>query len=71
MASTDNILADVRCGSHFMGEEFTVTAAPAISVKLVGTAKFAKVQIIRDGTYVYADSAEDEDVSFTWRDKPQ
>ena len=26
--STDNILADVRCGAHFMGEEFTMTTAP-------------------------------------------
>ena len=28
--STDNILADVRCGDHFMGEEFTTAEPPAI-----------------------------------------
>ena len=52
--ATDNILADVRCGDHFMGEEFDTAAPPAISVKLWGMAPFAKVQIVKDGAYVYS-----------------
>src|ERR1700757_1452574 len=47
--STDNILADVRCSGHFMGEEFNLGEAPTISVKLWGTANFAKVHVIKDG----------------------
>jgi hypothetical protein len=43
--STDNILADVRSGSHFMGEEFETAERPALQVKLAGAAPFAKVQI--------------------------
>jgi len=66
--STDNILADVRSGSHFMGEEFTTTEAPVISVKLWGTANFAKVRIIRDNQYVYGVEPNKKTVDFTWRD---
>jgi hypothetical protein len=66
--ATDNILADVRSGSHFMGEEFTVSEPPAISVKLWGTANFAKVHIIRDGQYVYTATPGSKKADFTWRD---
>ena len=65
--STDNILADVRCGEHFMGEEFTTSEAPAISVKLWGAANFAKVHIIKDGEYVYSIEPKTRTVDFVWR----
>jgi hypothetical protein len=66
--ATDNILADVRCGTHMMGEEFTVATAPSISVKLAGTAPFAKVQIVKDNNNVYAVTPKTKNVSFTWLD---
>ena len=66
--ATDNILADVRSGPHFMGEEFSVSAPPAISVKLWGTAEFAKVHIIKDNRYVYTIEPRTRNVSFEWRD---
>jgi hypothetical protein len=66
--ATDNILADVRCGAHFMGEEFTTSTAPAIAVKLSGTGPFAKVHIIKDGEYVYSIEPGQQNVEFTWRD---
>jgi hypothetical protein len=66
--STDNILADVRSGGHFMGEEFTTGTVPAIQVKLWGTDKFAKVHIIKDGKYTYAVEPNNRNVDFTWRD---
>jgi hypothetical protein len=66
--ATDNILADVRCGEHFMGEEFSLNSAPVFRVHLVGTGEFASVQIIRDGTSVYSTAPHVEDVSFEWRD---
>jgi len=34
--ATDNILLDVRMGEHFMGDEFTVTEALPIRVKVRG-----------------------------------
>jgi hypothetical protein len=66
--ATDNILADVRCGSHFMGEEFTTAEAPAIAVKLTGTADFAKVHVIKDGEYVYSIEPKQKSVDFVWKD---
>jgi hypothetical protein len=66
--STDDILADVRCGAHLMGEEFETPEPPAISVKLWGREKFSKVQIIRNGEYVYSASPETKNVDFVWKD---
>jgi hypothetical protein len=48
-ASTDNMIADVRSGDHLMGDEFAVSEAPKFSVKLMGTAAFSKVVVIKDG----------------------
>ena len=66
--STDNILADVRCGEHFMGEEFSVTSDPVLRVHLIGTGEFAKVHVIRDGGVVYMSEPRSREVSFEWRD---
>jgi len=66
--ATDNILADVRCGEHFMGEEFSVSEPPEISVKLWGTANFAKVHIIKDNQYVYTAEPGARTVDFVWKD---
>jgi hypothetical protein len=66
--STDNIIADVRCGEHFMGDEFTSKERPQLSVHLVGTRPFAKIDIVRDGTYVYTTQPNTADVRFDWTD---
>ncbi len=67
-ASTDNIVADVRSGDHLMGDEFTVQGAPEIAVKLLGTAAFSKVVVIRDGREVYSVAPNTKEVSFAWTD---
>ena len=70
--ATDDILADVRCGNHLMGDQFDSTAPPTIKVKLIGTAPFAKVHIIRNNKYVYTVEPKKQTVEFTWRDeKPE
>jgi hypothetical protein len=66
--ATDNILADVRSGQHFMGEEFSTNDAPALAVKLWGTDRFAKVHIIKDGAYAYTAEPNAKTVDFTWKD---
>src|SRR5260370_13459394 len=38
--STDDILADFRSGTHFMGESFTTSSQPVFTVRLWGTAPF-------------------------------
>ena len=67
-AATDNILADVQCAGHFMGEEFTLREPPSIEVRLRGTANFARVVIVKDGKYAYVSEPNSPAVDFTWRD---
>jgi Protein of unknown function (DUF3604) len=67
-ASTDNIIADVRSGSHIMGDVFITDKAPEISVKLLGTSPFTKVVIVKDGQYVYTTQPGTKEVEFRWRD---
>jgi len=66
--ATDNILADVRCGEHFMGEEFTLDEPPSIWVRLLGRTDFAKVHIIKNNQYVYTAEPNARWVDFVWRD---
>jgi hypothetical protein len=66
--ATDNILADVRSGEHFMGEEFSVSEPPRLEVKLRGTAPFAKVHVVKDNAYVYTTEPKTREVDFVWRD---
>lgn len=66
--ATDNILADVRCGEHFMGEEFSMRGRPTLHVRLRGTAPFARVHIIRDGAIVHTEEPKSVEVDFRWTD---
>jgi hypothetical protein len=67
-AATDNILADVRSGDHMMGDVFTTASLPSLRIKLTGTAKFAKVHIIKDNAYVYTKQPDSAEVQFSWMD---
>lgn len=67
-ASTDNILAEFRSGANIMGDAFSTAAAPSFQVKLVGTAPFSKVTIVKDNKYVYSQEPHSATVSFAWRD---
>ncbi|MBZ5621332.1 MAG: DUF3604 domain-containing protein [Acidobacteriia bacterium] len=65
--STDNILADFRSGTHFMGESFTTSTAPVFTVRLWGTAPFQNVSVIKDNLVVYSTSG-DRVLSFSYAD---
>jgi hypothetical protein len=65
--STDNILADFRSGSHFMGESFSTGSAPVFTVRLWGTAPFQSVVVVKDNNIVYSTSG-DRVLSFSWQD---
>jgi len=66
--STDNIIADVRCGKHFMGDEFTTSQKPTLRVRLVGTGPFAKAHVIKDGKYVHTAEPKKQEAAFEWTD---
>jgi hypothetical protein len=67
-AATDNILAEVRSGGHIMGDVFSTTTRPSFQVSLTGTARFAKVYVVRDNNYVYSAEPKTVKVSFSWMD---
>ena len=66
--STDNILAEVKSGEHLMGDEFTASDPPSLTVKLRGTGDFSKVIVVKDGVIVYSVSPGAPDVDFSWTD---
>ncbi len=67
--ATDDILADVRSGSHLMGDQFETTSPPSLEIKLTGTAPFSKVVIVKDNKYVYSVEPRSATVQFSWRDE--
>jgi len=66
--STDNIVADFRSGSHFMGEAFSAAGAPVFTVRLWGTNPFQSVVVVKDNNIVYSTSG-DRAVAFSWQDQ--
>jgi hypothetical protein len=71
-AATANIVADSRCTAdgkeHMMGDEFTDSAAPSISVKLHGTAPFTKVVMVKDDVETDLQAPASDEVSLKWTD---
>lgn len=51
-AATDNIILDVRCGDHLMGDEFKTNEAPVLNVHVIGTAPLAGIDILKDSEVV-------------------
>lgn len=66
--ATDNIIADVRCGKQMMGDEFETSSPPSLAVKLIGTAPFKRIDIVKNNTYVYSAEPKKAEVDFTWTD---
>ena len=67
-AATDDILADFRSGSHIMGDAFSTSTPPELSVEFIGAKPFARVLIIKDDKYVYTAEPKTARVKFTWKD---
>ncbi len=67
--ATDNIVLDVRMGEHFMGDEFKLTEAQPIKVKVRGTSAVARVDIIKDSKVIYSTTPKRQNVEFEFTDK--
>ena len=66
--ATDNIIIDVRVGEHLMGEEWTQADAPELDVKVLGTGKIDRIDLIKDYQFVYTSRPEGANANFTWMD---
>src|SRR5262249_35438566 len=50
--ATDDVILDVRSGTHMMGDEFTTTAAPVLQFHVIGTQPIARIDVLKDSEVV-------------------
>ena len=67
-ASTSNIVADFRCGSHMMGDEFSTDTAPKLHIHLEGTGPFAKVVFVKDDEEIFTAKPNQAKCDVEWTD---
>jgi hypothetical protein len=67
-AATDNILLDVRCGEHLMGDEFDASGPVTLKVLAHGTGPIERVDIIKDFVFAYSVQPGKQRVAFEWTD---
>jgi len=68
-AATDKILVDFSIGGALMGDETTVSGVPELRVAIEGTADLARIDIIRNGTFLYTPEVSGKRAGFTFRDE--
>jgi hypothetical protein len=68
-ASTDKILLEVSIGEALMGEEARVEGAPELQVAVTGTGPIARVEVVRNGAFVYSTQPKTSETKFTFRDQ--
>jgi hypothetical protein len=70
--ATDNIIADYRATAdgveHILGDEFTSSTPPTVRLKLVGTAPFAKVTLVKDDVEIPLSAESKAELELTWTD---
>ncbi|HEX4129362.1 MAG TPA: hypothetical protein VHZ24_04915 [Pirellulales bacterium] len=66
--ATDNLIVSFEADGHFMGQEFTTGKPPALRLKVHGTGKIDRIDLIRNGQYIYASSPGKRDVDVTYTD---
>jgi hypothetical protein len=71
-AATDNIIAEYTCKTggktYMMGDEFTSPEPPKLTLRLKGTAPFAKVTLVKDDVEIQTWEPGKDEVSITWTD---
>jgi hypothetical protein len=69
-AATDNIVLDVRCGEHLMGDEFAQAGPVTLRVAVLGTGPVKRVDVIKDFHFVYSAEPRSQSpkLDFTWTD---
>ncbi len=67
-AATENIVLDVRSGDHLMGDEFKTDRPPTLEIKVFGTAKLGKVEVIKDSNVVRTFEPDKSEFQGKWTD---
>ncbi len=71
--ATDNLIMDFQAFDaegrvHMMGDSFEATSAPRLTVKVIGTDRLIKVEIIKDKKFVYSTEPNSNTAEFTFVD---
>jgi hypothetical protein len=66
-AATDNIVLDVRCGDHLMGDAFNAREAPVFQLRVVGTGKLEGIDFLADGKVVDTIKPDGSDYQGEWK----
>jgi hypothetical protein len=66
--ATDNIILDVRSGTHGMGDEFKTDAPPVLDIYVCGTRNLAKVEVLRDSRVVRTFTPAQPEFRGRWAD---
>jgi hypothetical protein len=68
-AATDNIILDVRCGDHLMGDDFKAKEVK-LDVAVIGTGPLVTVEILRDSEVVHTwkPAQKATEAKFSWTD---
>lgn len=67
-AATDNIIVDFQSDGHAMGEEFAAREPPRFDIRVIGTAKIAQIDVIKDNEFVYTAHPDVDEVTFAYTD---
>ena len=67
-AATDNIILDVKSGNHIMGDEFKSAMPPSLEIKVIGTAKLTKVEVLKDSDVVHTFEPDQPQFIGKWTD---
>jgi hypothetical protein len=72
--TNDNIILDVRCGDHMMGDVFTAHGKPTLDIRVIGTDRVERLSIIRGvgndaPRYVYDAEPDKREVTLAWTDE--
>ncbi len=70
-AASDEIITKVSAAGHMPGEEWTVTGkkAPSIEATIDAPDQILRVDIVKDGKYVYTTQPGERRVKISWRDR--
>ena len=70
--ATDNIIADLRSMAdgrdYMMGDEFATKQPPTLRLRLIGTAPFSKITLIKDDEEVHVVHPKRSEVELSWTD---
>lgn len=68
-AATDNLIVDLRSGSHFMGAGFAHSGKPVLEAHVAGTAPLAAVAVIKNNRVAYSAQGNGPAISFRYLDE--